>query len=196
MQLFCEDRQLNISDRYLRPGFSYGGSCLTKDLRALLHFGRARDLDLPVIGNIGISNDRQRADVLEEVLDTGADRVAVLGLSFKAGTDDLRESPYVDLVESLVGKGIDVRIYDTHINPARLFGANLDYVSTRLPHFSALLRESAAEALEGVDCAVVSTCDEAVATALRVDPPMHLVDVCGDLPADLESIVGYRGSAW
>jgi len=126
----------------------------------------------------------------------GARTVAILGLSFKMSTDDLRESPNVELAERLIGKGFDVRIYDQIVNPDRLVGANLRYVQARLPHLRRLLTHEPAEALRGSDVAVASTSDQTVVEALRSSPPRHLIDLIGRLGADLESLPGYQGIGW
>lgn len=196
MALFCEDRKLNISPAYLRPGFAYGGSCLTKDLRALSEVARRHDLDLPMLSHIAVSNDRHRDNVLDRVIDLGARHVAMLGLSFKPGTDDLRESPYVQLAEAMLGKGIGVRIYDANVNPRRVFGANGDFMEEMLPHLQSLLTDDPAEALAGADCALVARSDPAVVGALLEDRPAAMIDLCGDLPDDVERLDGYEGVAW
>ncbi len=196
MALFCEDRKLNISPAYLRPGFAYGGSCLTKDLRALSEVARRHDLDLPMLSHIAVSNDRRRDNVLDRVIDVGARRVAMLGLSFKAGTDDLRESPYVQLVEAMLGKGIGVQIYDANVNPRRMFGGNGDFMEARLPHLQRLLTDDPLAALRGADCALVARADERVVTALLATRPPVLIDLCGSLPEALERQEGYEGVAW
>jgi GDP-mannose 6-dehydrogenase len=128
MSIFCEDDRLNLSPSYLRPGYSFGGSCLPKDLRALLHRSQRLDIDLPLLTSVPGSNERHMRRAATQVLEGGHRRVAMLGLSFKSGTDDLRESPYVDLAEILIGKGVDLAIYDAAVNPARLFGANRRYM--------------------------------------------------------------------
>ncbi len=196
MALFCEDRKLNISPAYLRPGFAYGGSCLTKDLRALSEVARRHDLDLPMLSHIAVSNDRRRDNVLDRVIDVGARRVAMLGLSFKAGTDDLRESPYVQLVEAMLGKGIGVQIYDANVNPRRMFGGNGDFMEARLPHLQRLLTDDPTAALQGADCALVARADERVVAALDAARPPVLIDLCGTLPEALERQEGYEGVAW
>ena len=133
MDLFVRDTKLNISPSYLRPGFAFGGSCLPKDLRAFGHAARSNDLDLPILTNVLASNDRHVAQALEMVVATGARRVGILGLSFKQGTDDLREAPMVELTERLIGKGFDVRICDPAVRFASLHGANADYISNHIP---------------------------------------------------------------
>src|SRR4029450_2699839 len=124
MDIFTMDRKLSVSAAYLRPGFAFGGSCLPKDVRALLYGARSADVLPPMLGALLPSNDAQIRRALDAVLATGRRRVGVVGLSFKDGTDDLRESPLVSLVEGLIGKGCDVRILDRNVSMARLGGAN------------------------------------------------------------------------
>ena len=156
MSLFCEDRVLNISAGYLRPGFAFGGSCLPKDLRSLLHLGRVHGEDLPLIAATLATNELTVRQVVDRVVAPGARAVALFGLSFKASTDDLRESPSVELAERLLGKGFEVRIYDQAVNPARLTGANQRYVESKLPHLSRLLASEPADALHVAEVAIVS----------------------------------------
>jgi GDP-mannose 6-dehydrogenase len=196
MEIFCEDRILNISPAYLRPGFAFGGSCLPKDLRALLHMARANDLDVPLLAGTLRSNEVVVRDVLDRLIASPARSVAMLGLSFKMDTDDLRESPNVELAEQLIGKGFDVRIYDPIVNPQRLMGANLRYVEARLPHLGRLLSATPQDALRGRDVAIVATSDAAVLDALRASPPAGIVDISGRLGADIEQISGYEGLGW
>jgi GDP-mannose 6-dehydrogenase len=196
MQIFCEDRTLNISPAYLRPGFAFGGSCLPKDLRALLHMARLHDLDVPLLAGTLRSNELVVRDLLDRIVASPARVVALLGLSFKSDTDDLRESPNVELAERLLGKGFEVRIYDPIVNPKRLTGANLRYVEARLPHLGRLLAATPQEALQGSDTAVVATSEPAVLAALRAAPPPHIVDLSGRLGAEVERIAGYQGLGW
>ena len=139
MSLFCEDRVLNISPSYLSPGFAFGGSCLPKDLRSLLHLARMNGADLPLLAGTLATNELVISEVVDRVVASGARSVALLGLSFKMNTDDLRESPKVELAERFIGKGFSVRIYDPVVNPARLVGANLRQVESKLPHLGRLL---------------------------------------------------------
>jgi GDP-mannose 6-dehydrogenase len=134
MQVFCEDRQLNISPRYLRPGFGFGGSCLPKDLRAIVYVAKERDLTTPLLSSVLASNDAHIQRVVDAVLDGGRKRVAMLGLSFKVGSDDLRESPFVRLAEELIGKGVPLRIYDPDVALGDVFGRNRAYLTEHLPH--------------------------------------------------------------
>jgi GDP-mannose 6-dehydrogenase len=196
MEIFCEDRVLNISPAYLRPGFAFGGSCLPKDIRALLHMARVNALDAPLLTGALRTNELLVRDVADRVLAGGSRSVALLGLSFKMDTDDLRESPHVELAELLIGKGMDVRIYDPIVNPERLMGANLRSVEARLPHLRRVLVSTPATALSGSDTAVVGTCDPQVIHALHRTRPERVIDLNGRLGPDIESLPGYEGVGW
>jgi GDP-mannose 6-dehydrogenase len=145
MNVFCSDSKLNISSRYLMPGFAFGGSCLPKDLRAILHAGKEVDLQLPLIAAIFSSNQRVIDRAFQRVQATGRRRVGLVGLSFKSTTDDLRESPFVELAERLLGKGYHLSIYDPNVVAARLTGANKEYIEGVIPHLSRLLVQSLEE---------------------------------------------------
>ena len=139
MNIFCQDRKLNISPAYLLPGFAFGGSCLPKDLRALSYQAKMHDLQLPILTSILPSNEMQIARGVRLITEKGHTRVGVLGFSFKAGTDDLRESPLIEVIERLIGKGYDLRIYDKNVNIASLVGANRDFILNHIPHISKLM---------------------------------------------------------
>ena len=139
MKIFCQDRKLNISSAYLLPGFAFGGSCLPKDLRALSYQAKTHDLQLPILTSILLSNEMQIARGLQLITAKGHTRVGILGFSFKAGTDDLRESPLIEVIERLLGKGYDLRIYDRNVNIASLVGANRDFILNHIPHISKLM---------------------------------------------------------
>jgi GDP-mannose 6-dehydrogenase len=139
MKIFCQDRKLNISTAYLLPGFAFGGSCLPKDLRALSYQAKMHDLHLPILSSILPSNEMQISRGLQLIVGKGHTRVGVLGFSFKAGTDDLRESPLIEIIERLIGKGYDLRIYDKNVNIASLIGANRDFILNHIPHISKLM---------------------------------------------------------
>jgi GDP-mannose 6-dehydrogenase len=139
MKIFCQDRKLNISPAYLLPGFAFGGSCLPKDLRALSYQAKMHDLQLPILTSILPSNEMQIARGLQLITAKGHMRVGILGFSFKAGTDDLRESPLIEVIERLLGKGYDLRIYDRNVNIASLVGANRDFILNHIPHISKLM---------------------------------------------------------
>lgn len=196
MKMFCEDTKLNLSSSYLSPGFAFGGSCLPKDLRSLLYLGRMNSVDLPLLAGTLATNDRSVNDVVNRVLATDARAVALLGLSFKMGSDDLRESPYVDLAETLIGKGFDVRIYDPVVDTSRLVGANLRYLVSKLPHVQRAMRPSAMDALRGADLALVSSADPSVVDALVLLPPAMVIDLTGRLGPAVEAMANYEGVAW
>jgi GDP-mannose 6-dehydrogenase len=196
LKLFCEDTKLNISPQYLEPGFAFGGSCLPKDLRSLLHLGRMSSLDLPLLSATLATNALSVSDVVNRVLVSNAREVALLGLSFKMNSDDLRESPYVDLAETLIGKGINLRIYDPIVDPATLVGTNRRYVEEKLPHLQRVLTSNPADALRNVDVALVSSSHPSVVAALVADPPDLIIDLNGHLGVPAEALPGYEGVAW
>jgi GDP-mannose 6-dehydrogenase len=196
MELFCEDTSLNISAKYLRPAFAFGGSCLPKDLRSLLHLARAESVDIPLLSGVLASNRLTIEEAIDRVVAGRGNRVALLGLSFKPDSDDLRESPYVDLAETLLGKGYDVRIHDPVLNPSSLVGSNRQYVESRLPHLKRILTDGPEEALADADVAIVSHSTNEVVEALLASPPPRILDLDGRLGPELEALDGYEGFAW
>jgi GDP-mannose 6-dehydrogenase len=196
MQVFSEDTILNISAAYLMPGFAFGGSCLPKDLRALLDMARVNVLDVPLLAGTLRTNELVITDVVDRLIASPFRTVAMLGLSFKMDTDDLRESPNVELAERLIGKGFDVRIYDPIVNPERLVGSNLRYIESRLPHLRRLLYATPREALAGSEAALVATSDGRVLDELRTAPPGWILDLHGRLGAEVERLPGYEGIGW
>jgi GDP-mannose 6-dehydrogenase len=160
MDIFCHDTKLNLSPYYLKPGFAFGGSCLPKDVRALTYKARSLDLDLPILNAILPSNERQIERGLRMILGKGSKRIGILGFSFKAGTDDLRESPMVEVIERLLGKGYDLRIYDRNVKLAGLVGANRDYILHRIPHISRLMVESIEDVLGFAETIVIGNGDK------------------------------------
>jgi len=159
MEIFCRDEKLNISPAYLQPGFAFGGSCLPKDLRALAYQAKMHDLELPIITSILPSNEMQIARGLQLIMEKGHQRIGVLGFSFKAGTDDLRESPVIEVMERLIGKGYDLRIYDKNVNIAKLVGANRDFILNHIPHISRLMVEGIDAVLDHAQTVVIGNND-------------------------------------
>jgi GDP-mannose 6-dehydrogenase len=155
MDIFCRDEKLNLSSYYLRPGFAFGGSCLPKDIRALQYRAREADLEVPLLNSVLGSNRLQVQHALDRIEETGRKRVGLLGFSFKAGTDDLRESPMVVLAEALLGKGCSLAIYDRNVSLARLVGANRQYIEEQIPHLSRLLCDSVDEVIEKSEVVVI-----------------------------------------
>lgn len=178
MNIFCQDTKLNLSPYYLKPGFAFGGSCLPKDLRALTYKARSLDLDLPILNSILPSNERQVERGLKIIIGKGNKKIGFLGFSFKAGTDDLRESPIVELVERLLGKGYDIRLYDRNVNLARLVGANRDYILNRIPHIAKLMVDSLEDILTHADTLVIGNADREFGTIPeRVRADQSVVDL-------------------
>jgi GDP-mannose 6-dehydrogenase len=197
MDVFCRDEKLNLSSYYLKPGFAFGGSCLPKDVRALQYRAKEVDVELPVISSILPSNKLQIHHAFDQVMETGKQQVGLLGFSFKAGTDDLRESPMVILAEALLGKGRTLRIYDRNVSLARLVGANKEYIDRQIPHLSSLLCTSIDDVVDQSEVIVVGNNSPEFAEALtRTRADQIVIDlvrlpICGPpLQAD------YRGICW
>jgi GDP-mannose 6-dehydrogenase len=178
MRIFLMDRKLNVSEAYLRPGFAFGGSCLPKDLRALLYAARTADVSPSVLSAILPSNEAQIRRGMDAVLQTRKRRVGVVGLSFKPGTDDLRESPMVTLVEALIGKGCDVRILDPNVSFARLVGANRRYIEEEIPHIASLMCEDIQRFLDHTEVLVIGSASREAALVLAaIGPDQVVVDL-------------------
>lgn len=160
MEIFCMDKKLNLSPYYLKPGFAFGGSCLPKDLRALLYKGRREDLKLPLLDSILESNENQIKTGIDLIRKTQKKKIGIFGFSFKPGTDDLRESPMVELIETLLGKGYKISIYDKNVSIARIFGANKQYIEKEIPHISSLMCSSVEEVLSRSEVLVIGNNSE------------------------------------
>jgi len=197
MDLLCRDRRLNISPAYLKPGFAFGGSCLPKDLRALNYLARKQDLTLPMLGSILGSNRAHIDHALDMIMSSGVRRVSLVGLSFKPGTDDLRESPLVAVAERLIGKGYELRIYDPDVNLSRLLGANKRYIERTIPHLEKLMVSDIREAVAHAEAVLVSTTGPAVIAALadHGNGDLAVVDLVG-LPREQIRCGQYRGICW
>lgn len=169
MDLVCQDTQLNISRAYLKPGFAFGGSCLPKDLRATAHLAKVHDVAIPMLASIMQSNRDHLELALRKILDTGKRKIGFIGLSFKTGTDDLRESPLVTLAEQLIGKGMQLSIYDPEVHLSQLLGANRRYIETHLPHIGQLLERDIDAVIDQADLLVVGLTGRNVAEALAAN---------------------------
>jgi GDP-mannose 6-dehydrogenase len=197
MDIFRSDAKLNISPAYLRPGYAFGGSCLPKDLRAILHAARHRDVDLPILANVLPSNERVIDRAFRLVEAAGHRRVGMFGLSFKAGTDDLRESPLVELAERLVGRGYELLIHDGHVALSRLQGANRAYIASRIPHLERMLAPTPEAVVAHGETLVVGSSAPEVVSALRGADGRAIVDLVRYPGSDgQEATTGYAGIAW
>jgi len=196
MDVFCEDTKLNISSSYLKPGFAFGGSCLPKDVRALTYEARQRDVETPILRAALETNQGQIERAARLILDTGKRNIGLLGLSFKEGTDDLRESPMVSLAETLIGKGLDLKIYDRNVREAGLIGANRAYIEAHIPHIWSLMTDSVEAAIDGADVIVLANKDEEFTKVetLRSDG-QTIVDLARVIPGRTSSD-WYQGICW
>lgn len=197
MDLVCKDRQLNISPAYLKPGFAFGGSCLPKDLRATLHLAKMRDVELPMLAGILGSNRVHIDHAIGKVLASGARRIGMIGLSFKTGTDDLRESPLVIMAEHFIGKGLSLSVYDPEVHLSRLLGANRRFIEQHLPHIGSMIRGDIETVIAESGLLVVGIAPPDVREALErlVRPDQYVVDLV-NLP-NAATIKGrYEGLCW
>ena len=197
MDLVCKDRQLNISTAYLKPGFAFGGSCLPKDLRATIHQARVRDVELPMLAHVLASNRAHIEHAIEKVMATGKRRIGMLGLSFKTGTDDLRESPLVALAEHFIGKGFSLLIYDPEVQLSNLLGANRRFIEEHVPHIGSLIRGNIAEVIAESELLVVGLNDPSVAAALTefIRPEQVVLDLARVSRRDATA-GQYQGLCW
>ena len=196
MELFCKDTKLNLSPYYLKPGFAFGGSCLPKDLRAILYQAKHNDVEVPMLSSILESNRRQIEQAYRLIKNSGRTRVGVLGLSFKAGTDDVRESPIVVLIETLIGKGYSIAIYDEEVSLAKLYGANKRYLEESIPHITSLMKSSVPEVIEKSDIVIVSKHTERFRKEIAcLNHDTFVVDLVRILP-DLDERTSYEGICW
>jgi GDP-mannose 6-dehydrogenase len=196
MDIFCQDRKLNLSPYYLKPGFAFGGSCLPKDVRALLYKAKTLDLSLPILSAVLPSNQLQIERGLQAVIDKGGRKIGILGFSFKAGTDDLRESPMVELAERLIGKGYELRVYDRNVSLAAVHGANRDYILNKIPHISRLMVPTIEEVLEHSQTIVIgNAAPEFADVPRRVGEHQTVIDFVR--VSDSRTVAGvYEGICW
>ena len=196
MRIFCQDTKLNLSSYYLKPGFAFGGSCLPKDLRAINYKAKELDIEVPVLAAILPSNRQQIERAVNLVLGTGKKKVGVLGFSFKAGTDDLRESPMVTLIETLIGKGLRLAIYDRDVSLARLFGANKEYIEREIPHISQLMRGTVEEVLSDSELLIIgNNAEEFRGVESRLSNGQIVIDLVRMLP-NPSGGNWYQGICW
>lgn len=196
MEIFCKDMKLNLSPYYMKPGFAFGGSCLPKDVRALTYKAKSLDLELPLLSSLIPSNQLQVQKGFDMVTAYGRKRIGVLGFAFKAGTDDLRESPLVEVIESLIGKGYDLKLYDRNVNLAALTGANRDYILNHIPHISKLMVEKMEDVLEFAEVIVIGNAAKEFQNILNVVKPNQVVvDLVRIVPNKSEA-GRYDGICW
>jgi GDP-mannose 6-dehydrogenase len=196
MDIFCQDTKLNLSPYYLKPGFAFGGSCLPKDVRALTYHAKQLDLRLPVLDSIMDSNRIQVERAFDLITQQGKKQIGILGFSFKAGTDDLRESPIVEVAERLIGKGFDLRLYDKNVSLAKLVGANREYILNHIPHIAGLMVDSAAELMEHAEIVIIGNgAPEFVDIVAQRKPGQHIIDLVriGD---EATRGTDYEGITW
>jgi GDP-mannose 6-dehydrogenase len=196
MEIFCRDHQLNLSEAYLKPGFAFGGSCLPKDVKALTYMAKHKDLEVPMLNSLIHSNEALINHALQRIMATGQKRIGFLGMAFKAGTDDLRNSPIITLIEHLIGKGLDIRIYDHHVNLARLRGANKSFIEERIPHISRLMSEQMDEVLQHAQVLVIGNRNPSFGTIFnRLSSDQYVLDLVR-IQDQIESAAAYEGITW
>lgn len=196
MEIFCKDTKLNLSPYYMKPGFAFGGSCLPKDVRALTYKAKSLDLDLPLLNSLMPSNQLQIQKGFDMVTAYGRKRIGVLGFAFKAGTDDLRESPLVEVIEALIGKGYEIKLYDRNVNLAALTGANRDYILNHIPHISRLMVEKMEDVIEFAEVIVIGNSAHEFRTILdQTRPSQVVVDLVRIVPNKSEA-GRYDGICW
>jgi GDP-mannose 6-dehydrogenase len=196
MRIFTMDKQLNLSPYYLKPGFAFGGSCLPKDVRALNHYAKVNDVETPVLNNVLNSNENQIKIAFDMIQNTGKKKIGVLGFSFKEGTDDLRESPVVELIERLLGKGFDLKIYDENVNLAKLMGANKDFIENHIPHINNLTTTTVEQVIEHSDVIIIGNKAKKFKEYVKKMPDGKQVIDLVRLLKDEEFPSNYQGICW
>jgi GDP-mannose 6-dehydrogenase len=196
MDIFVQDKKLNISPAYLKPGFAFGGSCLPKDLRAINYLAKMHDIETPLLNSIIPSNNMQILKAIKKIMQFGKKKIGIAGISFKEGTDDLRESPIIEIIETLIGKGYDLKLYDQNISLAKLIGANKEYINNHIPHIAVLMVDTIDELIAHGDLIVIGNNDKSFARILAAKEDEQLV-------FDLVRVMGveygkanYHGICW
>jgi len=197
MDLVCKDTRLNISPVYMKPGFAFGGSCLPKDLRALTYVGKQNDVTTPMLANVMGSNRAHVDHALDLVMQSGRRRIGMIGLSFKAGTDDLRESPLVTVAERLIGKGYDLRIYDPEVNLSRLLGANKRYIEHSIPHIGSVMSGDCTQVVDHAEVLIIGLANREIVPVVadRSRADQLVIDLVG-LPSGTVAGSSYAGVCW
>ena len=195
MEIFCKDKQLNISPYYFKPGFAYGGSCLPKDMKALKTLAHDNYVEVPVIESIFQSNENQKKRAVQLIMAQGQRKVGVLGLSFKAGTDDLRCSPIVDVVESLLGKGFEIRIYDRNVKVSELTGTNKDFIMAKIPHLQHFVTADLDDVCQNSDVLVVTNKEKDFEEVLKKYPGKIVIDLVRQWK-EVDYSGKYEGISW
>jgi GDP-mannose 6-dehydrogenase len=195
MSIFCKDTHLNLSPTYLKPGFAYGGSCLPKDLKGISTLAHDNYLHTPVLNSIHDSNENQKRIAFEMIKNTGRKKIAMMGLSFKEGTDDLRYSPSVDIAEKLIGKGYQLSIYDENVHLSKLVGANKEFIQQHLPHLSDLITNNPSEAIDQSDVVLINHKNFNVGEFLEIlSKKTAVIDLVR--LNELEKLPNYQGLCW
>jgi len=196
MDIFCQDLKLNISSYYMKPGFAFGGSCLPKDVRALVYKANTLDVNTPILSSILASNENQINIGLNLITEKNKKKIGILGFSFKAGTDDLRESPLVEVIERLIGKGYDIKLFDENVNLASVVGANKDYILNHIPHIAKLMCQSIDEVIKHGEVIVIGNGDKNFSDAIKtVDDDKFVIDLVR-ITEEFEDVQGYEGICW
>lgn len=195
MEIFCKDKQLNISPYYFKPGFAYGGSCLPKDMKALRTLAHDLYVDVPVINAIESSNEQQKRNALRIIESKGKKRIGILGLSFKSGTDDLRYSPIVDVVEALYGRGYEIKLYDENVRRSQLTGTNADFIAAKLPHLHEIITDDLDEVCASCDLLVITNKEKELASVPERYPHKVIIDLVRQFES-LDYAGHYEGISW
>jgi GDP-mannose 6-dehydrogenase len=196
MEIFTQDTKLNISSYYMKPGFAFGGSCLPKDLRAITYKAKELDLDLPLLNSLMNSNKQQIENAYNIISKTGKRNIGVLGMSFKAGTDDLRESPIVELIERLIGKGYNLKIFDEEVSMAKIFGSNKRYIETVIPHISSLISNSINDVINKSELVIIGKKEKSYKAALTENDSVYIFDLVKLFSKSEQPKGNYEGICW